>query len=259
MSEAAHSRVSAGEILSGSWRMFRTHFRTFALLMGLPVGALILSTLIMYFFLVPLRTGVSLREVWGGMSVVRKIGVVLLFLATIAVLNRALTASIFVVREFHDRRGIGVLSALGYVRRKHLRLFWLLFLLSSFSAGPQAFVVLLLGLFFAPAFPIAVLENLGVIASLRRSNVLTKGGYGRIAVLFLLYLGLVVGGAFGLFGPVFYFEQFFGNAWFMRLIFGLAFWIFLLIPQWYMIALTLNYFDQRARKGQWAPDAAADA
>jgi hypothetical protein len=261
MSETGTPQITTGELLSQSWRMFRAHWRTFVPLMGFPVVAMFLSVLVMYFFLVPLRTGVPLRDVWTGMSVARKICVGLLFLVNVAVINRALVASIFAVREFHDGREIRVLGALGFVRRKHLRLFWLLFLVGLFSAGPLVVVAILLSFFFASAFPVAALENLGVIGALRRSIALTEGGYGRIAVLILLYLVLVVVGAFGLVGlgvfsstPLFAAPAWF---WLWRFIFALAFWSFLLIPQWYMIALTVNYFDQHARKREWGPASSA--
>jgi hypothetical protein len=254
MNETRTPQISTGELLSQSGRMFRAHWRTFVPLMGFPVAAMFLSILVLYFLVAPIRPDVPLREVWLGMSVARKIGVALLFLITVAVINRALVASIFAVREFRDGREIGVLRALGFVRRKHLRLFWLLFLVGLFSAGPLVVVGMALTFFFASAFPMAALENLGVIGALRRSIKLTEGGYGRIAALLLLYLVLVVVGVFGLvgLGLLSSAPQFAARAWFWlwRLILALAFWSFLLIPQWYMIALTLNYFDQQARKGQ---------
>jgi hypothetical protein len=46
-------------------------------------------------------------------------------------------------------------------------------------------------------------------------------------------------------------QGFFGKAWFLRPVFPVGFWIILLIPQFYMVALTVNYFDMRVRRGEW--------
>jgi hypothetical protein len=258
MSEGATSAVGTGEILRQTWRMFRAHLWTFVSLMGFPIAAMILCTLVMYFWLVPIRPGVSLRDVWAGMGFARKLGVFLLLLVNVAVINRVLVASIFAVREFHDDREIGALRSFRNVRRKHLRLLWLLFVVGIFGGGPLAVVALpaavFSAVFFAPAFPVAALESLGVWGALRRSIALTRGGYCRILLLFLLYLVLVVAGVFAFFGALASAEQSLGSAWFWRPMNVLAFWIILLIPQWYMIALTLNYFDQRRRRGELTTD-----
>jgi hypothetical protein len=251
MSEAGMYAVTARELLHQSWRMLRTHLLTFISLTGFSVGAMLLSFLVMYFVLVPIRPGMSLRDVWIGMSEARKGGIFLLYLAVIAVINRVSVASIISVREFHDGHEIGAMRALGCVRRKHLRVFWLLFLAGMFSIGPLVIIGLPLTLYFAPALPVATLENLGVFGALRRSNELSRGGRGRIALLFVLYLTLLVGGGFGLVGLFASVPQLYDHAWFRIPTFALGFWTFLLIPQWYMITLTLNYFDQRVQKGEW--------
>ena len=49
----------------------------------------------------------------------------------------------------------------------------------------------------------------------------------------------------------------FGHALFLRLLSFLGFWIIFLIPQLYVIALTLNFLDQRGREVE--PGAATPA
>jgi hypothetical protein len=253
MGDGAPLKLGTGEILDQTWRMFRAHFWTFVYLMGLPTVAMVLCTLIM-FLIVPIRPGVPLRDVWTGMNFTPKLGIFLLFLALVGVINRVLAASILAVREFHDGREIGALRALRNVRHKHLRLFWLLFLAGLFSVGPLAIISLPAAIFLPPALPVATLENLSVTRALRRSNALAKGGYGRIILLLLLYVVLVVAVVFGLGGVLVSAEQALSHAWFWRPVYAVAFWIFLLIPQWYMIALTVNYFDQRRQRDELASD-----
>ncbi len=108
-----------------------------------------------------------------------------------------------------------------------------------------------MALYLPPALPVAALENLGVVSALRRSTALSKGGWDRIAVLLALYITLAVGSVFGLFGLLFAIpQQLFAHALVRIPVFALTLLIILLIPQFYIIALTLNYFDQRVRKGE---------
>ena len=251
MSETEMPALTTRELLIQSWSMLRTHVLTFVSLTGFSVGAMFLSVLVMYFFLVPLRPGVSLRDVWIGMSEARKGGIFLLYLAVIAIVNRVLAASVISVREFHDGNEIGAMRALSLVRRRHLRVFWLLFLANIFSVGPLVIVGLPLTFYIAPALPVAAIENRGAFGALRRSNELSKGGRRRISLLFIMYITFLVGGAFGFVGLFASVPQLYDHAWIRIPTFTAGFWTFLLIPQWYMIALTLNYYDQRVRKGEW--------
>jgi hypothetical protein len=238
----------------------RGHARLFVLLMGVPMLAQLVAVLLMAFFIVPMRPGQSLREVWLAMDEWRKFAVSVLFLATFAVIYRALAASVFAAAEIHSGRGVSVLQALGHVRRKQLRLFWLILLVGfvAVPAGPLAPLIALAFAFFcAPAFPVAILENLGAIKALQRGGELAKGGQGRLALVFLLYLALVVAGVIAFIATLVRLRDLFGNPWYVRPIPFLGFWIILLIPQWYMVALTLNYFDQRLRKGESAVAAPA--
>ena len=60
-------------------------------------------------------------------------------------------------------------------------------------------------------------------------------------------------GVFAFIAVVIRLQDLFGKAWYARPFPLLGFWLLLLVPQWYMVALTLNYFDQRLRRGEPSP------
>jgi hypothetical protein len=205
MTDAHASGASTSELLRESWRLLRGHALLFVLLIGVAILAQLLAVLLMALVIVPMRSGESLREIWFAMDEWRKLAVFVLFLATLAVMYRALAASVFAAAEIRSGRSVSVLQALGRVRRKQLRLFWLILLVSVLAApvGPLALVIALAFAFFcAPAFPVAILENLGAIKALQRGAQLAKGGQGRLALLFFLYLALVVAGVFAFIAAV---------------------------------------------------------
>jgi hypothetical protein len=68
--------------------------------------------------------------------------------------------------------------------------------------------------------------------------------------VFFLYLTLVVAAVFAFIYAVILVQDLGGNAWYTRPFPLVGFWGILLIPQWYMVVLTVNYFDQRMRKGE---------
>ncbi len=253
MTEANASGVSTGELLRDSLRLLRGHGRLFVLLMGVPILAQVLAVILMALFILPMQPGEPLREVWLAMDAWSKVAVFVLFLAILAVIYRALAASVIAAAEIRSGRSVSVWQALGQVRRKQLRLFWLILLVSFFSvpAGRLAPVIALAFAFFcAPAFPVAILENLGAIKALERGGQLAKGGQGRLALFFIVYLALGVAGVFAFIAVVIRLQDLVGNAWYTRPFPFLGFWVLLLVPQWYMVALTLNYLDQRLRKGE---------
>ncbi len=216
----------------------------------------------MALLILPMQPGETLRDVWLAMDEWRKVAVFVLFLGTLAVIYRALAASVFAAAEIRSGRSVSAWQALGQVRRKQLRLFWLILLVSLLAAPTGRFApIIALGFSFfcAPAFPVAILENLGAIKALERGGQLAKGGQGRLALVFFLYLVLVVAGVFAFIAVLMRLQDLVGNAWYTRPFPFLGFWVLLLVPQWYMVALTLNYFDQRQRKGESSPAAPAQA
>jgi hypothetical protein len=261
MSEEHACGVSTVEIFRESWQVLRKHARLFVLLMGVPILAQLIMVIATAALVLPLAPGETLRDAWLGMEEWRKLAIAALFLGMLAVIYRALAASAFAAAEIHCGRNVSVWEALGHVRRRQLRLFWLLLLASMLTAPARQaapFILLALGFFCAPAFPVAILEGRKAIKALERGGQLAQGGQGRVALLFVVYLALVAGGVFAFFAVGMRVEGLVQNMWYARpvpMLLGL--WVLLMIPQWFMVALTLNYFDQRLRKGEAAVDVAA--
>jgi hypothetical protein len=105
------------------------------------------------------------------------------FLASFALQYRALAASVFATQEIRNGRGVGFLQAIGAVRRKQLRLFWMVMLVSMLTGPLGLIVVPILAFSTAPAFPVAILENTTLFVAIKRGGALAKGSQGRIAVL----------------------------------------------------------------------------
>ena len=248
MDDASRSRMSTAELLATTWRVWRSHAGMFGLMMGIPVFGLV--ALVVNYVIAPHPDGIPLQEVWLGMGLLQKVAVLVLSFGIVAMQYRALAASSFATQEISGGRSVGSLRVFGSVRRKQLRLFWMVMLVSLVT-GPLGVVLgPILAFATAPGFPVAILENRTAIAAIRRGDALTKGGRLRIAVLFALGMGLVIVAVLGWVSLLVILEQQFGRPWFLRPVPILGMWIILFIPQLYMIALTLNYLEQRGREGE---------
>ncbi len=251
MDEANRSGMSTLELLGATWRVWRSR-TAFVLLMGIPVATILLMALIVNYVIAPHPESTPLREVWLGMDSLQKVGVCVLFFLTFAMEYRALAASAFATQEIWSGRSVGILQAIRSVRRKQLRLFWMVMLASMFT-GPLGLIVFpVLAFATAPGFPVAILENRTAFAAIKRGDALAKGNHGRIALLVAMWLGLGIAGVVGLVSFLAMLQERFGRPWFLRPIPILGFWLIFLIPQWYMMALTLNFLDQRKREGEIA-------
>lgn len=248
MDHTNRSRMSTVRLLWSTWQVWRARAGMFVLLMGIPIFTLTLFALIVNYVIAPHPDGTPLREVWLGMGFLQKLAVLVVFLGSLAIHYRALAASGFATQEIRSGRSVGVLRAFGSVRRKQLRLFWMVMLVSLLT-GPLGLVVgPILAFGTAPAFPVAILENMTAFAAIKRGDSLAKGGHGRIALLVALWLGLGIAAVFGWVSFLVMLQERFGQPWFLRPVPILGFWLILFIPQWYMIALTLNYLEQRGRE-----------
>jgi len=237
--------------------VWRSHAGMFVLLMGIPVATLGFLALIVNYVIAPHPEGTPLREVWLGMGSLQKLGVFAAFLGSLAMHYRALAASSFATREIRSGRTVGILQAFGSVRRKQLRLFWIV-TLASLITGPLGIVVgPILAFGTAPAIPVAILENMTAFAAIKRGDTLAKGGHGRIALLVALWLGLGIAAVLSWISILAMLAERFGRPWFLRPVPILGFWLILLIPELYMIALTLNYLEQRRWEGEIRPAAGA--
>ncbi len=226
--------------------------------MPAPLSFLAMSLLAVFVIaplpVLPASGGYDLRQVWAGVAWPRKIGVVAVFLVSLAVVYRAHAASVIATSELRQGHSASVLHAYRRIRRKHLRFFWLLFLLGILLPPIGFMAVPVIAAFFAPVIPIAVLENLTVSEALRRLDQLTKGGYGRVVLLFLIYLFLSLVAIGALFSGMdlvhsLRLPRVIGSATYLM---GLL--LLLFVSQLWMVALTLNYYDQRTRKEGWQPN-----
>jgi len=222
--------LSTAQLLGRTWRVFRRHFLCFLGIMAPPALAFLVSIPLM-FLLIASEPGSDLREAYKQASPLRKAGIVPLAFAWNVVMVRACSASIFAASEFYLGRSVKVRQAFGRVRRKPLRLFWMQFILGILSAGPLAFVTIPIAIAYLPAIPIAVLENLGVREALNRSSLLTKGGYARVILLFLLDTVLVVTAVFGLFGFLSVTQPLVDSLWVRSVIGVVGLWFVMLVPQ----------------------------
>lgn len=106
----------------------------------------------------------------GGLAGDGRLTVFVLFLGTFAMEYRALAASAFATQEIRNERSIGILQAFRSVRRKQLRLFWMI-MLASMITGPFGLIVFpLLAFAIAPGFPVAILENTTALAAIKRGG-----------------------------------------------------------------------------------------
>jgi hypothetical protein len=174
MNEPHRPGMSTAELLKGSWQVWRSRAGMFVLLMGIPVATILVMALIVNYLIAPHPEGTPLREVWLGMGVLQRLTVLVLFLGTFAMEYRALAASVFATQEIRNERSIGILQAFRSVRRKQLRLFWMI-MLASMLTGPFGLIVFPLLVFAtAPGFPVAILENMTALAAIKPGDYLSK-------------------------------------------------------------------------------------
>jgi hypothetical protein len=242
--------LTATEMLAKSLRVWGSRAGMFVMIMGIPIVALLIVSVFTVYVVVPSHAdGEPLRQTWLSITPAKKIVFALVFLMSIAAFFRALAASAFAAEEILQRREIGTLKAFRSVHRPQLRLFWLLMVLSVFS-GPLSLLTFPILLFFAaPALPVAVLESQKAMAALKRGDWLSKGRRGRISLVVLIWVVGVFVAAYGVLVVGSRMQDAYGRAWFMKVIPLLMYWIVFLIPQWAMVALTVNYWDLRRREG----------
>lgn len=245
-----HSRISISTLLKKTWQVWRANPRMFIFLMGLVIAAALLGAMTMNYVIAPHPAGVPLREVFQGMGFLQKLAVVALFLVNIAVEYRALAASAFVTQEIWNGRSVRFWQAINSVRRKQLRLFWIV-LLASFVTGPLGLIVGPILIFAtAPGIPVAILEGKTAFAAIKRGDSLFKRDQGKVAILVILWLGIAIAAVVAWIRFLMTLEDQFGQPLplYLRLVPAIGFWLILLIPQLYVIALTLIYLERHKRE-----------
>lgn len=238
--------MTISAVLRKTLQIWRASMGLFVLLMGLVVAAMFLMAMIVNYVIAPHPAGLPLKEVWEAMGTLQKLAVFVLFLMTFAVQYRALAASTFATQEIWNGRTAHFWQAVRSVRRKQLRLFWMV-LFASFLTGPFGLIVGPILIFAtAPGIPVAILEGKTAFAAVKRGDALSKHDRGKIAILVVLWLGIVIAAAVGGIRFLMLLGDQFGEPLpgYLRLVPPLGFWLILLVPQLYIIALTLIYLER---------------
>ena len=241
MNNTLYPPVIQASLPNQSLLVFRANLGAFTLLSLIIYAAILLLGAISVFWIAPSPDTypINLLALWNNLGVLRKLLIfLLLVIAAPLLVSRGFAAAIIVVKEAQAGNRCGAFRALGMVRWKSLRLFWLAWVLSFI---PPFFQGIFVGLILSPTFPIAVIEELGVRQAFARSGKLNKNAWGRIVLLFLIYNFLILAitvFAFVILNPIL-------SGVTSAVAAGIWIILILLTGMWYMTALTLNYFDRR--------------
>lgn len=244
------SAKSISTVLRKTWRVWRASTGLFVFLMGLVIAAIFLMAMIVNYVIAPHPAGLPLKEVWQAMGSLQKLAVFVLSLMTFAVQYRALAASAFATQEIWNGRTVRFWQAVRSVRRKQLRLFWMI-LFGSFLTGPLGLIVGPILIFAtAPGIPVAILEGKTAFAAVKRGDALLKHDFGKIAILVILWLGIGIAAVVGWIRFLMFLGDQFGEPLplYFRPVVAVGFRLILLIPQLYLIALTLIYLERNKRE-----------
>jgi hypothetical protein len=229
------------------WRVYVAHLGTYLPLMIFAVliyFAMVLALMRLFTIYYP---GADLPHLWRAFGVSQKLGITGVFLLSMALYFRAMAASMLATSEFADGRTLGALPAFLRVGWKPTRLMWLAF--AGFILGPLAPLILLAaGFLLGSALPAAAVENLGVVQAVKRGEKLGSGNQARIATIYATFWAvLVLAAAAGITALIHFVPT--GAAWPALLGRGIFLVILSTVLQWYLITLTLNYQQQRAKIG----------
>src|SRR5262249_6641570 len=148
-------------------------------------------------------------------------------LMTLAVQYRALAASTFATQEIWNGRSVRFWQVIRSVKRKQLRLFWLV-LLASFLTGPLGLIVGPILIFAtAPGIPVAILEGKTAFAAVKRGDALLKHDTGKIAILVILWVGIAIAAVIGWIRVLIFLGELFGEPlpMYFRLVPAIGFWL----------------------------------
>jgi hypothetical protein len=243
--------LSLGELLDRSFFLYRKHFALFVGIVALPHLALLAFQLL----------GVALQMQSGGPFSSRYW---LWLIPTLIIQMTAAAASkgaiVVAVSDCYLDKDTTIAKAFAGVKGRILLLSFILTVIwiaicfgFLFLAIPGIFLALVLAL----VFPVAVLEDTGLVDSIARSWELTKGSRLRILVIYILYIFLLCTliwlweipmlAAVGLFATR-------GHnpgilpLW-MQIVFPVCFFLSLsLVTPLSTVALSLTYYDQKIRK-----------
>ena len=197
MSSADLRPLSLGELLDRTFTLYRNHFWLFVGIMAVPqllILAIGLVGVAIGSIVQPTMRQGSLDSVPGpGMAVIVGgilFGILLAF-AFLAVYVLAQAATVSAVSEIYLGRSTSVRQAYAQVRRKVWRLIGVLLLISLMVGAGTIFLIvpgILALLATSLAVPALVLEDCSPTVAIGRSMDLTKGQWGRISLIFALFI-----------------------------------------------------------------------
>ena len=244
--------MSLGELLDRSFFLYRKHFALFVGIIALPYLVVLAFQLIG----VAVRSGTTQMN-FGVMTLVWSLGSVIIYLGALAASQGA---TVMAVSRVHLGNPTSISESFAGMKGRLLYLALIMIGMGvGIGIGFILFIVpgIILTLMWALTIPVAVLEDKGLRDSTSRSSELTKGGRGRIFMIYLLFLVLTyivyvlweipIFAAIGLFSH--------GH----RPMTALPVWTLIAFPvgtflsqclvaPLLTIALSLVYYDQRVRK-----------
>ena len=227
-------------------RMFWSQFPLFLGIAAVVPLSLLMVFAYTYYTIYPIPEGpIDLRSNWEQMDTSLKLGFGALILFSLWLNVRVPPATILAAAELHQGRRIGVLRALWKVRGKGTRIFWLLM-----TVGLLLLPVGVIGtIIVAPRIPVAVLENRGIADSFRNKLVGSRNDWlapSLIYILIIFALGFSLPYIFQLLPGM--------NLVWVRVLLMPAFLLSIMLAmQWWVISLTLHYYDVQPEKGADTP------
>ncbi len=174
--------LNTGELLDRTFQLYRAHFLLFVGIAALPqlflLAYQLLGAIIAHPGINPMQ---NLR--WIGWA----FGAMLIGFIVVAL---AQAATVVAVSEVHLGRTLGVVESYSRVKHRFLGIIGLIFVVSLATGFGIVLCIapgVIVALMWALAVPAAVLENKGLGDALSRSQELSKGGWGRIFVVGLLF------------------------------------------------------------------------
>ena len=238
--------LSTSELLDRTFHLYRNNFMVFVGIMAIP-----------QLFVLALQLG-SAAMLFAGSFAGFGLGAIVAGLASYLAIEVAHASTIMAVSNLHLDRPVTIGTAYSAARGSMGRVIGISFGI-GIALGIGFLLLIVPGIYLALAWslaiPVTVLEGGGMGVSTTRSKALTKGGFGRIFVVYILILVLTVAvsmlvdfallmpvGLLGLHGT----GQIQGVTQALQAVGNFVSTI--LVGPLFTIALTLIYYDQRVRK-----------
>jgi hypothetical protein len=245
--------LTLGELLDRAFQLYRSRF-------GIFVG--IAAVAYLPAFVMQSVTLWTPKAITPGAGIAALAGIIVLSLLRYLAVAAAAAATIMVVSAAYLQQPISVRDAYRRVSGMFVRIFFIMFGMGiGVCIGLVLLIVpgIILGLMWALAIPVAVLEDTGLGDSLSRSRYLTAGHRGRVFAIFFLYFALLfaielaIGGTAG---AIFAMRGSAGThlgashlpVVFSVVIIIVSFAAACLVTPVLTISLSLMYYDERVRK-----------